>query len=991
MSSDAMTAKLARLTPEQRARLLQRLTPPAPALAPRPGPRDLFPLGMDQERLWVLDQLNPRSNTYNISFGLQFNGRLDVGVLRRAVHDTAARHESLRSTVTIIEEQPMQRVHTEAGIPVTVADLRQLPAELRARRAAEEIRRHVREPFDLTTGPVLRILVVRLSDEVHQVIETMHHSATDQWSYIRLNREILERYRAELEGRSPVLPPLPVQFGDFAAWQRGYFSGERRERHRAFWRKNLAGAPDRLALPYDASPDTTDHEGAHLYFRLDDEVAAAFIEHSRGRRATLATALLAVYVGLLFAHTGERDIVVGLPSVTRAEPASHNLVGFLLTSVPIRVQLPEHPSPDDILAATTKAAMAVAEQREVPFGEIVDAVAPERSANRLPLVQTMHLVLDFNETVFEVPGADVHGVEVEDGVSPMDLTLGWWRADDRLYGRFEYRTALFTRGSIDRLASRLLQLVKVFVAAPNEPLRPEPVSAAVPRTVAAAPAGSRTPEVGSTRAEVSHAWCQVLGVSEVGDTDQFFTSGGTSLLAVKLSRRLRELGLTASVRDIFTAPTFAALVATVGATAAPENVENSAALAPTQEDLLSLGRQTARGWSHTLVLDLGEPVDAGRMREALDRVVRAHPTLTSVFAPDGTVAVGGEWLWDHAPDEPDAAVVAMRQRAAFDLEHGPLFAAALTSRRLAISANHLVVDGFSWQVLIADLAAAYAGADVAAETVPQHAYAAALRAVDFRDEVSFWRDQLTSTGLPDSTGVPDVIGDETEHVVTVPLPPDARPSQAVALAALGRAIPELAAVDIVGLGREPVGQPAAWDELRAVGYYATAYPIALPTAKDLPGYARQVASRLLAVPHGGVGYAALRWSPDPRTRRQLEALPTPAVSFNYQGEIGEPQAVAGSLFNGCTQVSIQVDPATPRHHLVDVIVEITGSEAVFRWRHGQGVRRDTIERFAARAAEVFTDLVEPTADATVPGRTGITRAAIDDMFAELSQNRRSMR
>ncbi|MBL1091620.1 MULTISPECIES: condensation domain-containing protein [Streptomyces] len=541
-AESALAARLAGLAPEKRAALLAKLSQQRSGkrpLRPRPGPRDTFPVGMDQERLWILDQLYPGTTTYTLGFGLRFLGEFDRRAFTEAVAVVVGRHELLRSAIETDGTRPVLRLHPDRGADLTFTDRSAGPDGERERRRAEFIREQVRRPFDLARDPVLRIGVADLGGGDHQIVQTMPHSFTDQWSYVRLNSELLEVYRAVREGREPQLPELPVQFGDYAQWQREYFDSEHGERHRAFWRSYLADVPDRPLLPYDHSPETEDRAGRQYNFVLDKGIAAAFIARAKQARSTVANAMAAVYAALLYEESGERDVLLGVPSVTRGEPAVQDLVGFLLTNVPLRIRLPENPTPHDFMAATQAAGAAVAEHHETPFGEIVRAVAPERSVHSYPLLRTMLVHLDLAETVsYSVPGATVYANAVPEGISSMDATVAWWHLGDLVYGRFEYRTALFEPETIDRLARRLLQLVEVFATSPDTPL--------------VSPAG-RAAEL------VAAAWCEALDVPTADPQDAFADRGGTPLLAVRLARLLTARGFTAGPRDVTGHTTLSAL------------------------------------------------------------------------------------------------------------------------------------------------------------------------------------------------------------------------------------------------------------------------------------------------------------------------------------------------------------------------------------------------------------------------------------------------
>ncbi|MGI5479413.1 condensation domain-containing protein [Streptomyces lavendofoliae] len=1013
-----LLARLARLDPEQRKALTARMTKArsGPPLRRRPGPRDRFPLGMDQERLWILDQLDPGTTTYTLGFGLRIHGAFDFATFAEAADAVAVRHELLRSGIESENGLPYLRLHSDRRAEVTLTDLTgNLSSDDsdKKRRRAEFIEEQVRRPFDLRTDPVLRLAVARLGPDDHQVVETMPHSFTDQWSYIRLNAELVEQYRALKENRVPRVPELPVQFGDYAQWQREYFTGERRERHREFWRGYLDGVPGRLALPYDGDPDSSDHTGRQYQFVLDKDVADAFVARARASRTTLANAMVAAYAALLYETTGERDLIVGVPSVTRSEPATKDLVGFLLTNVPLRIMLPPDPTPHDVLAAANKASLAVSDHREVPFGEIVEAVAPGRSATAYPLLQTMLVQLSLDDDAyFEVPDAEVYANAVPEGISSMDLTTAWWQVDGVVYGRIEYRTALFRPGTIARMARRLLGLVEQFATAPDTPLRaPRPSLGPAPASLLApAPSsGGRTAASAQDLARITEAWCEVLGAPEAKPGDVFFDVGGTSLLAVKLTHRLKAAGFDLVLRDVFSHPRLGELadaLTTCGDDAPEQPPAATGPLGPEQEILFGLGLERVELFAHSHVLTAAVPLDAERLRAAIAAVVQAHPALATAFdRHEGSLRAtrGSDWQWSLEDPAALPDLVIERQRDGFDAAAGVLFAAALIpgadggADRVVLSASHLVIDGMSWGIVIADLARAYRGDLPVPESTGFLEYAAALRTFDPAPHAMFWRAQLAPVGpLSWSVDGPNTRSGEREFERTVALPQDHGTLEAEALTAVARALRPYApdgqvAVSLIGLGREAQRQLPGWDALRAVGFYSCPYPLHVPlgsgSAADDLGL---VTAALRRVPDGGKTFGLLHCAADAALREEFRARPLPRAVVNYVGALADPAATRShGLFASSRQVAATGNPDNPRDVDVDVAVGVRGGELVLRWLYNPDAVAESAVRAAADSA--VSDLTELIAqdgrEAGVPGLTGVSEEYMDRLFADLSRRR----
>jgi non-ribosomal peptide synthase protein (TIGR01720 family) len=1006
MTSEKLNVRLADLTPDQRAALAKRLsaTKGIPALRRRPGPRDVYPMGLDQERLWMLDQLNPGATTYCLSFAMRFVGSLDVPALLEAVKTVVRRHESLRSVVVVERGAPSLRVLADMPAAVRVLDLSDVSAEERDRRLAEVMHEQVSEPFDLSAGPLLRFAVVRLGEAEYQVCETMHHSTADQFSYLRLNRELLECYRAQVAGGQPKLPDLPVQIGDFTHWQREVFSGEGAQGRREFWRQYLAGYAGNTPLPYDMSPDTNDHAGAHHQFLLDESAADRFREFTKTAKTTLSTSLLAVYAALLFEETGARDIVIGQPSVTRGAPESRDLIGFLLTNVPVRIRLPEHPSPRDVLAAAIAAERAIVEHREVPFVEIVEAVSPQRSATQHPLLQTMHLLLGFSETVFELPGLAVHTTVMRDEVSPMDITVGWWQSGNTLYGRLEYRTALFSAATIDRMVRRLLQLVELFADRPDDPLHD---SQRRP-TVAAPPSALASPIAhhgGAPAAKLdlaTRAWVEVLATTAPTPDASFFQEGGTSLLAVELVDRLRAAGFTASVRDVFTHQTLGALAAALPLAGQPDTAETAAhdavaPLSPEQQLLLDMGLEDVELWAHTKVLVARSPLGEGRIREAVEAIFAAHPALGAVFEKNSdswTARPGGMWTWAVESPDADLADVITRQRAGFDMRTGRLFAASLipgSPDRLVLSASHLCMDGMSWQIIVDDLMKAFRRDVLAPETEGAFDYARELRKIDDPRQLDYWAEQHANVRpMSWAADTPNRLGDVAELEVEAPLPMERSDIwQIAATTAAARLLlpwTEQVVFLMIELGRERLASLPMWDAARAVGFYACFYPLHLPVSGDDPAKdLGAVGEALRRVPDGGKCYGLLRCAPDSR----LRLLPMPFVSFNYLGRIGAADD-ADRLFDDGGEFGPSGNEGCARVADLEILAAVRGDTMVFRWRYNPKIIPEpTVRAIAERAGTEFAAIIEssPAIEPTAQSWT-LSDAQMNSLMATLSQRHR---
>ncbi|MGH7581163.1 MAG: condensation domain-containing protein, partial [Gemmatimonadales bacterium] len=338
MSRDIAGLSLAQRT-ELELRLLGDRVGAMTALAiPRRGPGSSAPLSFAQQRLWFLDQLYPGRSTYNIARRIRIGGHLDLGALGRALDAIVARHEALRTSIVAVDGAPQQIVVHAASVPLPVMDLGALPhRDSEAQRLAVE---EVRRPFDLARGPLFRAVLFRLASDEHLLVLTVHHIISDAWSLGVLFRELGALYRAFARGEPSPLPDLPIQYADYAAWQRRTLQGETLERELVYWRGQLEGLPPALELLTDRPrPEVQGTRGAKQSAFVPKPVSDGLKALSRREGATLFTTLLAAFHTLLGRYTGQDDIVVGSPIAGRTQAETEGLVGFFVNTLALRLDL----------------------------------------------------------------------------------------------------------------------------------------------------------------------------------------------------------------------------------------------------------------------------------------------------------------------------------------------------------------------------------------------------------------------------------------------------------------------------------------------------------------------------------------------------------------------------------------------------------------------------------------------------------------------------
>ncbi|MEP7123627.1 MAG: non-ribosomal peptide synthase/polyketide synthase, partial [Byssovorax sp.] len=347
-------------------------------------------LSFSQERLWFLDQLEPGSSFYNVPVGWRLQGRLDTGALERAVREVVRRHEVLRTTFTTVNGRPSQVIHEGVSIRLPVADLGALAPEAREEAAKQEALAEANRPFDLARGPLLRVKLLRLAPEDHVLLLTLHHIVSDAWTRGILNTEIGTLYEAFREGRPALLAELPIQYADYAHWQRRWLDGEVLDKQLDYWKTALDGAPRVLELPADRPrPPVSTHQGAHLGFTLPPELSAGLLALSRREGTTLFMTLLSAFSVLLHRTTGQTDILIGTPVANRAKSELESLIGFFINTLVMRAQMTDDLPFVELLARIREVAISGYAHQDMPFESLVQQLSPDRDLGRTPLFQVL--------------------------------------------------------------------------------------------------------------------------------------------------------------------------------------------------------------------------------------------------------------------------------------------------------------------------------------------------------------------------------------------------------------------------------------------------------------------------------------------------------------------------------------------------------------------------------------------------------------------------
>ena len=441
--------------------------PVLPPVVPVDRQRRL-PLSFAQERLWFLDRLQPDSPVYNIALALRLTGALDVAALERALGEIVRRHETLRTVFREADGAPVQVIAPFTGFALPLEDLSTLEdgdreAELRRRATAEAAR-----PFDLAAGPLLRATLLRLGDDRHALLVTLHHVVSDAWSAGILFREMVALYAAFRDGFASPLPELPVQYADFAVWQREQLQGAALERQLAWWTERLSDAPALLELPTDRPrPAVQAFRGAKEAVDLSPALLQRLQALGRTDGATLFMVLLGAFQVLLGKYAGTRDVVVGTPIAGRARGEVEGLIGFFVNTLVLRTDLGGDPSFRGLLRRVRETTLGAYQHQDVPFEKLVAELQPERSMSHAPLFQVMFSMQNAEAPVEAVAGLEIGGVAMDAETSKFDLTLSLAESAAGLRGSLAYATDLWEPATIRRMARHLERVLEQVAADPD--------------------------------------------------------------------------------------------------------------------------------------------------------------------------------------------------------------------------------------------------------------------------------------------------------------------------------------------------------------------------------------------------------------------------------------------------------------------------------------------------------------------------------------------
>jgi amino acid adenylation domain-containing protein len=443
----------------------------APPLRPVDRSRHL-PLSCAQQRLWFFDQLEPGNISYNLPSAIRLAGTLNVAALEQGLREIVRRHEVLRTTFVTRGEEPVQVIASAPSLGLRVVDLGGLPEGEREARAQELAAQEALRPLDLASGPLLRATLLHLGAEEHVLLLTMHHIVSDGWSMGEIFfRELAALYEAFVNGRPSPLPELPIQYADYAVWQRQWLQGEVLGAKLAYWKERLTGAPA-LDLPTDRPRSELTHfRGERQLLQLPSELARKLESLSRKEGVTLFMTLLAGFQVLLSRYTGQEDVCVGTPIANRDQAELEGLIGFFVNTLVLRTDLTGNPSFRELLKRVRAVCLGAYAHQDLPFEKLVEELHPERDLSRSPLFQVLFALQDDPESVVKLPGLTLSPLQAERSITAkFDLTLGITQATDGLRAVLKYNADLFDSATITQMLGYFQTLLEGIVDHPERPL-----------------------------------------------------------------------------------------------------------------------------------------------------------------------------------------------------------------------------------------------------------------------------------------------------------------------------------------------------------------------------------------------------------------------------------------------------------------------------------------------------------------------------------------
>jgi amino acid adenylation domain-containing protein len=471
--------RLENLSPEKRELVLQKLKKQQqpPLLQPVSREKPL-PLSFAQQRLWFIDQLEGENSVYNVPFFWQISGILNINALEKAILEIIHRHEILRTSFSIVNESPIQIIHTQPELKIEILDWRQVAEKDKFSKAKHLATAELKQPYDLAKAPLLRVKLLQLADacgersyQSHLLLLVIHHIVCDGWSMDIFRKELFTLYTTFCNGESSSLPSLSLQYADFAHWQRSYLQGENLNKQLNYWQQQLAEINALLELPTDYQrPSVQSFKGRSEFLEIDLNLTQKLKRLSQESGTTLFMTLLAVFALLLSRYSNQNDIVVGSAIANRNRQEIEPLIGFFVNTLALRTNLQGNPSCRELLQRVKQVTLDAYDHQDLPFEKLIDELGLERSLAHHPLFQVAFGLQSGTPEKIELPGLTLTRFEWENTTTFFDLSLIFRETPQGLTGEWEYASDLFEAQTIQRMTGHLQVLLKGIVDNPNQPI-----------------------------------------------------------------------------------------------------------------------------------------------------------------------------------------------------------------------------------------------------------------------------------------------------------------------------------------------------------------------------------------------------------------------------------------------------------------------------------------------------------------------------------------
>nr|WP_235389287.1 condensation domain-containing protein [Pseudomonas syringae] len=572
------------------ASLVNATAPSEAQSIPRADRSGRLPLSFSQQRLWFLYHLDHAAGAaYHLPMALRLTGALDTAALQATLDRLVARHETLRTRFELVDGEPVQKIApADTCFPLLQQDLRGLSSEERTATLARLGQENATQLFDLTQGPMLRGHLLQVADAEHVLLITLHHIVSDGWSNSVLAQEVSVLYSAFSQGQKDPLPALPLQYVDYAAWQRKSLDGPALQAQVDFWRMHLEGAPSLLNLPLDRPrPAIQSYTGGMIEYVFSPALSADVRAFSQAQGSTLFMVLLAGW-SMLMSHLSEQnDVVVGTPVANRQRPELEPLIGFFANTLALRVATCRETRVSDVLGRIKDITLSAYSHQDLPFEQVVSALQPTRSMSHSPLFQVMLSLDNTPPSLLQLPGLEVESLDSAHITTQFDLSLSLTDTGESLSGGLQYSSDLFDKTTVQAIMQLFATVLENMVTDAQQSIgQVLDNTPALPRSAhtatITATAESEQPEdlpyeapEGDTEIALANLWKELLKLDKVSRHDDFFKLGGISLMAVQMASRLRKvLGKPIAVRDLFIEPTIAGFARTLDGQARPGKHSN---------------------------------------------------------------------------------------------------------------------------------------------------------------------------------------------------------------------------------------------------------------------------------------------------------------------------------------------------------------------------------------------------------------------------------